>query len=159
MFVCYHIWETKKKIYKKPCHVAFRAQFFGYEANWVVPAGIKLLPGKKTLGVMTLCTRILLQYYRKTTTTIAKQNKTKQKPTTLKYQWLNIMKNYFFLSWSKERWEDHLNHGRTRHLNTQTRKAPWPWKKGLEGQGKVLRHPQPSNQNLVTSSQSNYKGD
>ena len=32
-----------------------------YEPRWAVPAGIKLLPGKKSLGVTTLCARIPVQ--------------------------------------------------------------------------------------------------
>ena len=35
--------------------MAFGAQFFGYQPNGAVPVGIKLLPGKKSLGITTLC--------------------------------------------------------------------------------------------------------
>ena len=67
MFVCYHIWETKsKKHIKKPSHVVFRAHFFGYELNEVVPAGIKVASWKEKPDVTTLCknpaTRQLQKY-------------------------------------------------------------------------------------------------
>ena len=42
--------------------MAFGAQFFGYECNRAVPAGMKSLPGKKSLGVTTLCARFPLHY-------------------------------------------------------------------------------------------------
>ena len=41
-------------------HVAFGAQIFGYEPNWVVLVGMKLLPGKKNLSATTFWARILL---------------------------------------------------------------------------------------------------
>ena len=46
--------EVKKKYIKKLHYTAFGAQMFGDGPNGSVPAGIKLLPGKKSLSVRTL---------------------------------------------------------------------------------------------------------
>ena len=47
--------QRNRKCIKKLLYVACGAQFFGYEPNRAVPARIKLLPGKRSLRVTTLC--------------------------------------------------------------------------------------------------------
>ena len=55
MFVCYHIWETKESWKYIKNYATWCSGVLGMNPTEPVLAQIKLLPRKKSLGIMTLC--------------------------------------------------------------------------------------------------------
>ena len=64
-YLCVAIYgrQGSRDIFKNYTTWHSETQLFGYEPNRAVLARIKMLPGKKSLSVMTLCARILLHSY------------------------------------------------------------------------------------------------
>ena len=62
-YMCHHIGKRKQKLHKRLYPATLGAQPCGSQPAEPMLAPIQLFPGKKGLGILSLCGRILLQQF------------------------------------------------------------------------------------------------